>query len=235
MITQSLNEVELSVRKAAVGSGMPHGIAMETGRAAAWLAVAGLPALTLAADALEAYAEGRTAIGQAHNSGAGWWIAADDTPLCPCHAGIIAADLLNAGVDTVCLVSVSAPLLLVAVVAVVCQDRVATVMLGGPETSDAATVLVEQGAVSILSGGDLAEAWSTPSDVTIQLALSPSPETCPDRVSGDRRARERVLAEGAPAEPEAADRIARLAARTLVPASETSRERGAGAGRIDSD
>lgn len=52
-MTLSLNEIEVTVRKAALGSGLPLGLAEEAGAAATWLAVAGFPVEKLMASALE--------------------------------------------------------------------------------------------------------------------------------------------------------------------------------------
>lgn len=231
MTRLSLNEIEVSVRKAGIGAGLPYGIAQETGRAAEWLALAGLPALAICAEALEASLERRTAAGRGTDTGAGWTIVpADDRPLCSCHAGVVAADLINAGSTTIRLVAVASPVLVVALLATVSEAPAVSVALG--DGAGAPAVLVAAPKVSLLGGGDLAT-WTTPSDLLVELA---DPTLAPSalRVYGDADSRQRVIASGVP--PEAAsDVIARLFARTLVPASDASRERGAGAGRIDSD
>ena len=49
----SLNEIEVTARKAALGAGLSLGLAEEAGAAAAWLAAAGFPVATLLAAALE--------------------------------------------------------------------------------------------------------------------------------------------------------------------------------------
>lgn len=232
MTTLSLNEIEVSVRKAAIGAGLPYGIANETGRAAEWLATAGLPALAICAEALEATAEKKTAVGSGTDTGAGWTLApGSDKPLCPCHAGVVAADLLNAGSTTIRLVSVGSPVLVVALLAAVAQAPSVSVALGNG--AEEARVLVAAPTVSLLAGPDLV-AWTGPADLTIELS-DPDATVSALRVYADPAARETAFASGVPHEPEASDIIARLVARTLVPASEASRERGAGAGRIDSD
>ncbi|MDX1541682.1 MAG: DUF3726 domain-containing protein, partial [Geminicoccaceae bacterium] len=54
----SLNEIELLVRRAALGRGLPYGLAEEAGAAAAWLAAAGLDGGLAIADALDGVREG---------------------------------------------------------------------------------------------------------------------------------------------------------------------------------
>jgi hypothetical protein len=49
----SLNEIEVTVRKAALGAGLPLGLAEEAGAACVWLAAAGLPVAELARAALD--------------------------------------------------------------------------------------------------------------------------------------------------------------------------------------
>ncbi|MGX1097795.1 DUF3726 domain-containing protein [Amorphus sp. MBR-141] len=227
----SLNEIEVSVRKAGIGAGLPYGIAQETGRAAEWLALAGLPALAICAAALEASLDNKTSVGRGTDTGAGWTIVpADDRPLCSCHAGVVAADLINAGSTTIRLVSVSSPVLVVALLATVAEAPAVSVILGDGDGAPA--VLVAAPKVSLLGGDDLST-WTVPSDLLIEIA-DPAAAAPALRVYGDADSRARVTASGVPQEA-ASDVIARLFARTLVPASDASRERGAGAGRIDSD
>lgn len=231
MTVLSLNEIEINVRKAGIGAGLPYGIANETGRAAEWLALAGLPALAICAEALEASLDGKTAVGRGTDTGAGWTLAAaDDRPLCACHAGVVAADLLNAGSTAIRLRSVASPVLVVALLATVTEAPGISVALGSGE--GAANVLIAAPEVSLLSGAELS-AWTATADLLIDLA-SPAAVSAPLRVYCDKASRERVLETGVPQEP-ASEAIARLFARTLVPASDASRERGAGAGRIDTD
>jgi len=230
MIRLSLNEIEVSVRKAGIGAGLPYGIAHETGRAAEWLALAGLPALAICAEALEASLDKKTSLGRGTDTGAGWTVApTDGRPLCSCHAGVVAADLLNAGTTTIRLISVASPVLVVALLAAVSDAPGVSVIMGddaGP------AVLITAPKVSLLGGGDLST-WTTPSNLLIERA-NPAASVAPLVVYGDAANREKVVASGVPQEA-AADTIARLLARTLVPASDASRERGAGAGSIDSD
>ncbi|WP_018697848.1 DUF3726 domain-containing protein [Amorphus coralli] len=233
MTTLSFNEIEVSVRKAGIGAGLPYGIANEVGRAAEWLAIAGLPALATCGSALEASLEGRTALGRGTDTGAGWTLAPPaGIPLCACHAGVVAADLLNAGSTTVRLTSVASPVLVVALLATISEAPAVSVLLGDTHEG-APSVLVTAPTVSLLSGIELLD-WTGPADLLIELG-SVAPRPAPLRVYADRTARDTAFADGAPVEPEAAEVIARLMARTLVPASEESRQRGAGAGRIDSD
>lgn len=58
----SLNELESTGRKAAIGSGVPVGLAQDAARALAWLAEAGWPALPVLLDALSAYRSPETSV-----------------------------------------------------------------------------------------------------------------------------------------------------------------------------
>lgn len=232
MTMLSLNEIEISVRKAGIGAGLPYGIANETGRAAEWLALAGLPAYAICAEALEASLDKKVAVGRGTDTGAGWMVAsADDRPLCACHAGVVAADLLNAGSTSIRLRSVASPVLVVALLVAVSNAPYVSVVLGDGDGQSA--ILIASAQVSLVHGLELS-AWTTPSDLLIDLAEAAG-AVSPLRVYADTASREKVFAAGVPPEEAASAAIARLFARTLVPASDASRERGAGAGRIDSD
>ncbi|MDQ0315592.1 DUF3726 domain-containing protein [Amorphus orientalis] len=235
MTTLSLNEVEQSIRKAAVGAGLPQGTAYETGRAAGWLAVAGLPAFTISADALEAAHAGATAGARVTHLDGGWLIEpADDRPLCPCRAGVAAADLLNAGAQSVTLKTVAWPILAVALLTVLTETRSAVVRLGGGDNPDSAPGLAVRGGVATASTHDtLAAAQISATDLTVTASEAAAP--APGTSYGDAAARRRTVTDGVSPDPAAADRIARLIANTLVPASDLSRDRGAGAGLIDSN
>lgn len=58
----SLNELESTGRKAAIGCGVPVGLAQDAARALAWLGEAGSPALPVLLDALSAYRTPDTSI-----------------------------------------------------------------------------------------------------------------------------------------------------------------------------
>lgn len=234
MTTLSLNEVELSARKAAVGAGLPQGIAYETGRAAAWLAVAGLPALTVCADALEAARDGNTGPGRISDIEGNWLIEpADARPLCPCRAGVAAADLLNAGAHSVTLRAVQWPTLVIALLAALIDPGSATIQLGWENGDNAPPLALAGGVATVASDETLASGLTSTTDLTIKAQATTSQS--PGNVYGDTAARQRVVTEGVSPDPAAAERIARLIANTLVPASDLSRDRGAGAGQIDSN
>ena len=57
-ISLSFNEVELLSRKAAMGAGLPSGVAEELGQAARWLAARSFDGLAIVTDALESHSEG---------------------------------------------------------------------------------------------------------------------------------------------------------------------------------
>ncbi|MEW5421851.1 DUF3726 domain-containing protein [Amorphus sp. 3PC139-8] len=226
----SLNEIEGTVRKAAVGVGLAYGLASEAGRAAGWLAAAGLPALTLSADVLDAVASGDSNPGHAREDENGWTIVGTDRPLCPFRAGVAACDLLNAGASRITLKGVLLPVAAIGLFTVV--STVPRLILSRGDRSDGASIAT--GIVTVPEADPLETGWAGPLDLMIAGSDEDTPAETGLKRYGEPADRARVLSTGIPDEPEAMVRLKRHIAKTLVPASDASRERGAGAGRIDS-
>lgn len=236
MMIASLNEVEVTIRKAGVGAGLPHGVAVETGRAAAWLAGAGLPAFDICEPALSALLNGETSVGTARREGCGWSIEPAATGLlCPCYGGVAAADLLNAGASPIRIVDTMSPVLVIALLVVI-GDAPPVFVFTKSESEPAATNLIEVhgGTVRTAAGVRFDQGLAAPANMQISVSAEPDAAQ-PGMAYGTGGSLERALGEGTPVDPRIWERIEALAARTLVPASDVSRERGAGAGRIDSD
>lgn len=234
MSTLSLNEIEGTVRKAAVGAGLTYGAANEAARAAGWLAAAGLPALSLAADVLDAVANGHSDPGRAREDARTWTLAGTGKPLCPFRAGVAACDLLNAGATRVTLDGLMLPVAVIGLFAVVSTVPRLTVRRGDtPDAPPAATIA--NGIVTVTPGSSLTTGWEGPLDLVVEATPDAAAPDLTGPRYGDPGDRARVLSAGICDDPEAMARLQRHIANTLVPASEASRERGAGAGRIDSD
>lgn len=237
----SLNEIELTLRKAALGAGLPLGLAEETGRAAAWLAGYGLPAVEPCLAALDRLEQGADGACRFRRMAAGWRLAAAaGGMLSAIHAGAAAADHLRAArrqetaATALALAAVDAPLLLAATLAASAdgapfqarwQGRAGAVALRG--TGDE---------VGLAATDDAA--LTAPADaMQLGLGAAAAASGLPPRLEAGaaREARWRVLAEGVRVDPGAWRRAGRYAARCLVPASARSRLTGAGAGQPDSD
>ncbi len=211
----SLNEIETTVRKATVGAGWPWGAAEDAGRAAAWLAARGLEGATAAREALR---EGPAPVRLAP-IGDGRW-------RCPrariLAEGIAALDLLLAGdALRVELGGADAPLLLLGLAGVMagaCGAELALLSGGRP--------VARVCGATLHLGGTPPGAWSR-----VELrAGAAEPEG-----AVEHRAPLQPGDAGWPVDAQTWAALATLAARCLVPASEISRLRGAGAGLVDDD
>jgi hypothetical protein len=222
----SLNEIEVTVRKAALGAGLPLGLAEDAGRAAAWLAARGFPMAELIFAALAAApAELRL-----EREGTRCRILAEDGPCPVLQAGPSACDFVVAGARSGAPASV-------AVVLDVPMVAVAQAALASAESGLALAVETAGAPAAVLVGGEaalsagpagLAALRSKP----IVLGIAERPMV---PVGALRTNPEPASREGVSVPPALWGRIQALADRTLVPATAHSHERGAGAGLIDSD
>lgn len=100
----SLNEIEATVRKAALGRGWSHGLAVEAGRGAAWLSARGFDGVAAACDALMADPAKAVRTKSAPEC------VLSDAPVIA--TGVAACDLLASGATKVRLTGTDAPLFL---------------------------------------------------------------------------------------------------------------------------
>ncbi len=210
----SLNEIESLSYKAARGAGMSWGLAEETAYATRWLASRGMAWDRL----LVALLERHDATASALLSASDIRSARAGSPLCPIHAGVAAADLLQlTGQLTIHDVLLPVWLLPFA-------DR-------RSEATEEVSLAWGQGTCIVRAG-----------DVANVDAIGAADRL--DRVRLERRAVTRSVSEsiqlppvlsGVAADPVACAALERWAARTYVPASLQSRLAGAGAGLSDND
>jgi len=206
----SLNETRAMARKATRGAGYGWGLADEAGRAVEGLCAMGLDGCEALADLL--------ADAGAHRSapvidGTVW--RAEDGPLCPLQTGLALLDrcaALDLAATPIALQRVACPLLIVPFVADMSRLLKVAVRIdaGG-------------GHITILGPGaaTLSDFPQVPSDLCIALST--------------RAASPRKLASRAHPDPAAWAVLNALAHRTYAPATEASRQAGAGAGLTDND
>lgn len=216
-MTYSLNEVEVEVKKAVRGAGLPWGLAEEGAKAARWLASFDTDPLPPLLDVLDRRASGKNIATMMTQAQSGRWQAT--APICPILLGAALCDRAQEVALCGFAASVVArPLLVVPFVARTARAlrrplrlRVSAFEIGlsadGEPTSD-------------LSAFDLPEATDLRCDAA-------SCESAP--VSRHRRMTAGRI------DPSGWSRLSAYAQRTYVPATERSRREGAGAGMIDND
>ncbi len=224
----SLNEVELALRRAALGAGLPQGHAEDFGAAAAWLCRHGFAGAELALASLEAWNAGETAAVELRCDARGDRLsAAGGRPAAAWSAGPAAADLLRAGAGgcrSLVLARAERPLLVLAVLGLYSAA-------GGPALALAwpgGRALCRDGGAALVAGGWRALARTPLADLTAARA-GRAPGRPPVRLAPA------PLDRGAAVARESWARIAALGRRSLVPASAGSRAAGAGAGLSDKD
>lgn len=206
----SLNEIEVTARKAALGAGLPLGLAEDAGMAAAWLGAAGFPVAALMRSALETT---RTPCAlRLEEAEGGWRLTGEVSPLPALMAGPSACDLAvtlaKEGRRGRLRLRVDVPALALA------QSALA---------SARAKVSLAVRTADGLTDADIAPlSLLRDCEITIE--------------AGDGRdAQVGPAFDGIMVEPTAWAAVQALANRMLVPATRHSRERGAGAGLIETD
>lgn len=225
----SLNEVEVMVRKAARGLGVPVGLAEDCGRQAAWLAGAGLDPLPSVSHAFEGLASGRAAPSPALGAPVLSAVLVGPSAVDRVVAGPAGAPPLRLGV-------VDAPLLVVASAACAAADLglALEVGAGGPEPVAWARIDGGNVVVRAAPGTDAATCRDFPVRVGRPRGGAPVLPVVLDGPALDR-ARAAVFAEGVSVAPDDWTALGRLATRCLVPADARLRMSGAGAGLVDRD
>ncbi len=206
----SLNEIEVTLRKATVGSGIPVGLGEDIGRAAAWLSARGLDGAAAGLTAIQSGTE--PCLGTVSANGD---VSFENARIAFC--GPSAVDFLIAGGKgvTVRLGGVDAPLLMIGFAGV--AARLYGVDIKVESGSGKAVYLTPEGALGTPEG-DLS------SDLVLSLESSDQP--------GGAGA---ASAAGIDVDAAVWNQIAALAQKTYVPESEASRLQGAGAGLTDND
>jgi hypothetical protein len=228
----SLNEIEVTVRKAALGAGLPLGLAEDAGAVAAWLAAGGFPVAALMQEALAwpHIAEPRLVrAGQIYRS-AGGERPCSALRLLPSACDLVLAAAPGGGTAVEAVIDV--PVLAVAQAAIACAGG-ATPLAVDIDGRLRAASDVERTAI-VGTAAELSDLRSAP--VRIRPARDEDFAAASAHPASDlARARWSALEAGVRVEEPAWREIEALAARTLVPATAQSRERGAGAGLVDLD
>ncbi|MDW5317062.1 DUF3726 domain-containing protein [Rhizobium sp. PL01] len=206
-ISLSFNEVQSSARKAAAGAGLAYGVAEDIGIAAAWLSARGIDGIAATIRAVETVSPDRRK---------------DIAPASATRVaieGLAAIDTLCAGKtgDSIVLDRVDAPALLAGLAGVAAANLGLAIQLTFPNGQN----------LLLPHARDIAAALDGALEIDISLM-------CLGEIGNN------PADQSLPARPHACDEIAyrkamRLAARTHVPASEASRNRGAGTSKTDND
>ena len=227
-------EIETLTCKAAVGVGLPVGLAEEAGAAAAWLSAAGFAGAEIAYRAIENLRKGkaRPVIVSSHSES-----------LCPDTKGKLASVMYAAPsifdflqtTSPVTVVRLDEPLLLFA--HLVCSSSIPAVELVLHSVGSTGEVLqgVIQRGHGRLEGPPFSnQEAKNGSEVSVTMVgISEDRNFKPTKKEIDVR---RVAIQRGVAVNEAIwTELKRLAAQTLVPESVESKQRGAGAGLIDND
>lgn len=224
----SLNEIEVTARKAALGSGFPLGLAEDAGAAAAWLAASGFPVAELMAAALE----GGGAEPRLEANGARIRFVTDRGPCSVLRLGPSLCDLVLAMSEPGRRVETEAELDVPMIE--VAHAALASVDSGQPLSIEiagkAAALLVPSAPVLLVPPAELAALRGE--RVRIRIAMGTDLEEPPGAIRVETRA---AFREGVSVPAKLWERVRDLADRTLVPATAHSHERGAGAGLIDTD
>ena len=239
---QSLGELYSTVRKAAVGRGVPHGIAEDLADAVCWLDSLSLDGVSCAVDCLSQWPSNTSAIQLQHSeSGLVLETAKPDTAASALFAGPALGDLLQVGAvpDTGSSLSVDVPLLVLAAVAQTCDrlNRRAWLMIhlqGQIAIADCSQETCQLGTVSQQKSVTAHKA----SEVTLWLSQPDQGRrtlNCLLSKEEFSRCRSRTLAEGLEVCGRSLKQLEAWAALTLVAESDRSRESGAGAGLLDND
>jgi hypothetical protein len=219
---RSLNEIELHLRRAALGCGVPPGCAEDFGAATAWLCAQGFEGVPPAVAELEDWLAGRSAPCGLAAGPPARLTPSDDKAPAAWHLGPAVADLLRAGTTPLQLGTVARPQLLLGALGVFSAAKGPGLLLRWP----AGTALCRNGVPYLVEG-----AWEALGAPLERLEAAASDPRC----RGARRSAPPVLEEGVTVDPAVWARVQALVRRTLVPASEGSRARGAGAGLVDAD
>lgn len=220
MIELSLSEIDALVLKAYRGAGFSWGMAQEAGRASGWLALNGLPVASFF-DSLLKQIDGVRSVQLTPSVSSGLWHRSEN-PLCPVVSGTVLSDsgLSYFSVNPIELGVVYSPGLLLPFAAACASAASVHVHL---QCNKNRVSITEHG---ILQSADLQFLAVESASVIISTSSATSEVSTPAHSHAHRRV---------PVREDVFERLAKLAHRTYVPASEQSRATGAGAGITDND
>ena len=212
-MTLSLNEIEVTARKAARGAGYAWGLAEEAGKATRWLCAHGIDGCAALAGLLTRVDSADLSDRSPITDGPAW--KAPGGTLCPLIAGAALSDrAYQVGGSELRLENVTLPILLAPFAALLGQQTGQTVTVAWPGTQ-----LCTDGARIGLTGA----LRDDPGTATVTV-------TAGGTIDAPNPARGR-----ADPDPAAWKTLNAFAHRTYAPATEESRLRGAGAGLSDND
>jgi len=227
-------EIETLTCKAAVGVGLPVGLAEDAGVAAAWLSAAGFAGAEIAYRAIENIRKGkaRPVIVSSHSES-----------LCPDTKGKLASVMYAAPsvfdflqtTSPVTVVRLDEPLLLFA--HLVCSSYIPAVELVLHSVGSTGVVLqgvIKRGYGRLEGPPFLNQEAKNGSEVSVTMVgVSQGRNFKPTKTEAE--ARQDAVQRGVAVSEAIWTKLQRLAAHTLVPESTESKQRGAGAGMIDND
>ena len=230
----SFSEIEVTLRKAALGAGIPLGLAEDFGRIGCWLATRRVNPIPSGLAALDAF--------DSENSGAGEVVGTEqELTLAPkagqslsaLYAGSSACDLLCVQRSAVQLRQVDAPLLVLVSAALASGEHSLAIQVELP-SSDGETAVACCDSGMVCAELVVLEQFCSTFALDMRLELANSQHSRNGPVVFPATPADEVFAEGASVDEAEWSRVEQYAKRMLVPASETSRA-GAGAGEIDTD
>ena len=230
----SFSEIEVTLRKAALGAGIPLGLAEDFGRIGCWLAMRRVNPLPSGLAALDAF--------DSENSGAGEVVGTKQEltlaskagqSVSALYAGSSACDLLCVQHSVVQLRQVDAPLLVLVSAALASGEHSLTIQVE-LLSADRSTAVVCCDSGMVCTELVVLEQFCSTFALDMRLELAGSKHSRNGPVLLPATPPDEVFTEGASVDEAEWSRIQQYAKRMLVPASETSRA-GAGAGEIDTD
>ncbi|MEE2803296.1 MAG: DUF3726 domain-containing protein [Pseudomonadota bacterium] len=231
----SLAEVETLVSKAASGARVAPGVSDLVAVASRWLRLYGLPGETVAARALTNWLEHRSVAVQALDNGV-FGPKCENRKASAMFAGAALVDhepLTNRGMV---IQSPDEPLLLLAMVATAFESGTTMIAWRDPDSGlqglrieDSRYTIFARSIDRLQSPGQIGANLSCTADLDWETA----PVLIDDRALSTRR--ETAYSKGVELDRSSISILDRWAAAALVPDSERSHDKGAGAGRIDSN
>lgn len=223
----SLNETGSLALKAALGAGATHGASEDAAVSVGWLAARGFDGAGLLAAALGRVDAGEDSYGEATCLGGDWaWRATDGArAVSAALIGAGATDLVT-GKATVHMDACACPGLLLAHAANrATQTGGGLLLTAGDADSDPLRLIAcPDGRID----GDVAALVAVRDPVTVSIRAWRDEPAAALHLAAD-------MASGLELDAHTVERLAALAHRTYVPATEDSRLRGAGAGLTDND
>ena len=230
----SFNEIEITLRKAALGAGIPLGLAEDFGRICFWLAIRRCSPLSVGLSALDTFDTENSASGDIVEKVPEWKLATKSgQKLSALYVGSSACDLLCVQQSAIRLSQVDVPLLVLVSAALTSDEHslgIKVELFSADNTKS--VVYCESGMVC--AEPKVLKQFVSASAFDMRLLKIDSTQSQNLPVLFPAMPPDEVFAEGATVDESEWSRVEQYAKRMLVPPSERSRS-GAGAGEIDCD